>query len=274
MKNLKNIIALSLVFLLAACGEQERITYSGEFLSIDGPAALSVDEASGNQTVTIILSSAPSSDLTVNLSVVDGTALAGVDYSIPSASITIAAGEYTGTFDYTIIDNDEIDGSKSFTISLPEDSPIEIGNESSVAVTIVDNDFFCPRNVLANIVTTELDVGYSSAPVSISSVGAAGPECLEFRITGGSGTLFGGFANISYVVTLIEDSPESNSGTVDATEIFNLSNGDGSGTYNNLLRITGGTYDLTTGVLDVNYEYYGTDGVFRYPGTFRYSDGS
>ena len=145
---------------------------------------------------------------------------------------------------------------------------------SQVTVTIVDNDFFCPRNILSNIVTTELDVGYSTSSVSIASVGAPGPECLEFRIVGGSGSLFGGFANISYVVTLIEDEPDGNTGTVDPTEIFNLNNADGSSSYTNQLKIVGGDYDLDAGVLDVYYEYYGTDGTFQYPGTFRYTDGS
>lgn len=272
MKKLLIIFFASL--LIFSCEEEDPITYNGQFLSIQGPSALSIDEASGDQTVTIILSSAPSQDLTVNLTVEDGTAVEGEDYAIPNSSITIAAGEYTANFSYTIIDNDEIDGSKVFTISLPEDSPIEIGEESQVTVTIVDNDFFCPRNILSNIVTTELDVGYSTSSVSIASVGAPGPECLEFRIVGGSGSLFGGFADISYVVTLIEDEPDGNTGTVDPTEIFNLNNADGSSSYTNQLKIVGGDYDLEAGVLDVYYEYYGTDGTFQYPGTFRYTDGS
>lgn len=276
----KTILLLVTVFILAiGCKEDDPIVFTGSFLSISGPSSVSVDEASGTQTLTVILSTAPSSDLTVDLVITDGSAVMGVDYSVPSSSITIPAGEFTTQFTYTIIDNEEIDGSKTFTVALPEGSGIEIGEESSASITIVDNDFFCPKNNFAGRTVTGTDLGYSSGAILIEAAESASDGCYKFLVSGGV-TFLGFGATASIEVELVEDSPEGNSGII-AGGTYPILNADGSGPYSTttlyelVISETGfftglpSNYNLADGTMGFDYDLLG-DGASIFPGRIEY----
>ncbi len=151
MKNLKYIIPLTLFFLFG-CSEEKPVVYNGQLLSIAGPSAVSFDESAGEQTVTVTVSNAPSSDLSLDLEVIENTAVLDEHFSI-SPSLTIPAGEYTGSFTFTIINNSEVDGAKSFSIKLAEISNYELAKESELTVTIIDDD--CPVPDLEGDISVE-----------------------------------------------------------------------------------------------------------------------
>ena len=54
-------------------------------------------EAGESATIAVNLSKAASTDITVNYSTTDGTAIAGSDYTSTSGTLTIAAGASSGT---------------------------------------------------------------------------------------------------------------------------------------------------------------------------------
>ncbi|WP_420575944.1 Calx-beta domain-containing protein [Ekhidna sp.] len=153
MKNLQYIISLALLFILVGCSEEDKVIYEGQLVSISGPGVVSIDEAAGEQTVSITISKAPSSDLTLNLQVEEGSAVEGEDFNLQS-TVVIPSGEYSGSFTYTLVDNSEVDGAKTFTISLSETSDFELSKQSSLEVTIIDDDCPVPELVGEFQVTT------------------------------------------------------------------------------------------------------------------------
>ena len=276
------LITVTLLVAVSCTETETQALFTDNLVGFSSTAVNADEDGSAVEVQVEIIGQAQSSDVTISYDITESGITEGVDYSIVgSSSLIIPAGEYTGSITIQPIDNEDIaEGAQSITLTITgvDSEGVSIGGEGflgrSTQFNILDNDFWCPRNTLGKVVTEELDVGFSTNAVSISFAASPDEDCLSFRITGGAGSLFGGFANISYVVTLVEDSFESNTGTVEPVETFNLNNGDGSGSYTNLLRITGGSYDLAAGILEVNYEYYGTDNVFQYDGIFRYTDGS
>ena len=67
---------------------------------IDDVAAI---ESSESASVVVNLSKASGSDVTINYTTSDGSALAGSDYTTTSGTLTIAAGQTSGTIVVPVI---------------------------------------------------------------------------------------------------------------------------------------------------------------------------
>ena len=99
---------------------------------------ITIGETGGTATVTVTLSKASSSAVTIDYQTVDGTALAGSDYTTSSGTLTIAAGSTSGTFTIPITSDDVIESSESFTVNLSNPTNTTLG-KSTVTVSITDN---------------------------------------------------------------------------------------------------------------------------------------
>ena len=97
-------------------------------------------ESTESATVTVNLSKASGSDVTVNYSTSDGTALAGSDYTATSGTLTIAAGSTTGTITIPVTKDDTAEGPEKFTVTLSTTGAV-LGNTSS-NVTINNETVF------------------------------------------------------------------------------------------------------------------------------------
>lgn len=130
-------------------------------LSIDNSAPTEA----GTDTVTITATAAETytSDITVNLAYSGTADGGGVDYSDGSASITITAGQLTGTTSVTIVDDTSIDDDETIIISI---SSVTNGTEDGtqeVTATVVndDTDYWLTVNVEDDTAT---DISYSFVP--------------------------------------------------------------------------------------------------------------
>ena len=86
-------------------------------MSIDSPAA--VDEDLGTISFTVSLSGAADKPVTVDFTTVDGTALAGSDYTAKSGTLTFMPGDpLTQTIVVTVLDNSIFEQTESFTVAL------------------------------------------------------------------------------------------------------------------------------------------------------------
>ena len=106
-------------------------------------AAVSVAETDGSVTLTLQLSGAAPSELSVPVTATAGTATAGADYTALAADamVTFATGTTTQTVSVPIIDDDVPEGEETFTVAfgtLP--SGVPSGTPDSVTVTITDDD--------------------------------------------------------------------------------------------------------------------------------------
>ena len=300
------IITMAMVMSFLACNE-ERVLFDNEnyvaFKASSGSVLEAADavtadgvvsESVGQFPITIYRSSKDiSQEISVSLSQTSqyltdsDIANAGDDASSTFkitrdiSDLVIPAGATSVSFVVLTNDNEDIDGDKRITFSIESVSggnytigtKQSAGKSSSFSLTINDDDFFCPRNSLANAISTEYDVGYATYAVSIDLVGPDGP-CLTFDIIGGGSSMwaFNGNSKISGIV-LIEDSPGSLTGTINPGN-FNLTTLTG-GQWNsggqpiNMDILEGGVYNLETGTMEFNYNMK-VGATVIYPGTLQY----
>ena len=89
-------------------------------------------ESSESATITVNLSKASGSDVTVNFATSDGTALAGSDYTNTSGTLTIAAGSTTGSIIVPVTKDETAEGPETFSVTLSEASGAVLGNTTLI----------------------------------------------------------------------------------------------------------------------------------------------
>lgn len=285
MKKLRILRFLAVVLILVAssCNNDFQSLFDDypDFIKWSATSATLTETSTDDFVITVQLVGAQRSQETpIQFELSANNAVEGVDYELPNGSnLVIPANSSTGTIVVRAVNNDIIsDGARTLVFTLTSDNELDINKESAgtqvFTLSLLDDDFWCPRNLLSQVVGYENDVGYSSKPVSISA--SATPDgCLSFSIKGGMTTNFnfpGGDATYG-PIELVEDSPESNTGTVKDGQ-FNVVNSAGNtwtlGGQPLSVKIMNGVYNLEEGFIMYDYEVYvGQD--FQYPGTFIYS---
>jgi hypothetical protein len=102
-----------------------------------------VNENGGSVDVKVTRTGGQAGGLTVDYDAIGGTAVVGVDYSLPPLprTLTFGVGEATQTITIPIVDNAAAGGDKTIVLSLSNPSlPAVLGNPSQVVVTIVDDE--------------------------------------------------------------------------------------------------------------------------------------
>ncbi|WP_333276696.1 VCBS repeat-containing protein [Microcoleus sp. N9_A2] len=153
------------------------------------PVNLSVSPSTGTEagttaiTVTATASSAVVGDQTVNV-VLSGSATAADFTGTIPASITIAAGQTTGSFTVNINDDALIEGTETgnFIIFNPS-AGIVLGTTTTGSVTITDNDF--PRVNLSVSPRTGTEAGTTAITVTATaSQAVVGNQTLNVALSG------------------------------------------------------------------------------------------
>lgn len=155
MKNFKNAFIITLIGLfLWSCDEDLLIFSNDGFVQLEETVSATVIENSGESvSITAILGSPQASPTVVTFDIT-GTAESSRFTLTPGASISIPAGESSGTVLLTPIDNEDIDGDVDVILTLSTSSglPIGIGGEGlesvSKTITIVDDNVPCNDYVL------------------------------------------------------------------------------------------------------------------------------
>ncbi|MGE0083689.1 MAG: Calx-beta domain-containing protein [Desulfococcaceae bacterium] len=134
-------------------------------------------EASGVSTVVATLSGTVATDVTISLDVT-GTAGLGTDYQgdgFTGALITIPAGQTTGTYKYTALQDNIYEGDEPFEISVSDTSDnLTAGAVMPVTATIIEDDPLPQVNLsLSKVTFTELATGNTTVvTVSLSKASA------------------------------------------------------------------------------------------------------
>lgn len=157
MKNIFKLMGLLLLVSGLTSCDPEAIIYSNvDFVQLSNDAAASVIENSGESvTVTAILGAPRSESVTVNF---DVTGDASRFTLSPGASVTIPAGETSGTITLTPVDDDDINGDVDIVVALSASNSLGIGlggegvSSVSKTITIVDDNVPC-NDVLVSVTT-------------------------------------------------------------------------------------------------------------------------
>ncbi len=100
--------------------------------------ALDVVEGS-DAVIPVRLSTAPTSDVTVDFTTADGTAVAGTDYTATSGTLTFAAGVRDAQIVVPTTANETVDGNRTFTVALSGAAGATVG-AAATTVTVRDDD--------------------------------------------------------------------------------------------------------------------------------------
>lgn len=95
-------------------------------------------ESGATGTFRIALSSAPSSQVTVNFAFA-GSAANGQDYSLPT-SLAIPAGQTSGTLALNPINDTSVESAETVVLTLANGGGYTVGSPGSATLTIADND--------------------------------------------------------------------------------------------------------------------------------------
>lgn len=122
---------------------------TSEFSAVDSATAagsvqfsvssIQVIEDVGALTVTVLRTGGSSGNLTVDYATVDGTAVAGNDYTATSGTLSFAGGETSKTFQIPITDDSTTEPDETFRVELRNTSTLEsLGSPGTLLVTIQD----------------------------------------------------------------------------------------------------------------------------------------
>ena len=139
-------------------------------------------------TVTVNADSAPTSDLTVSLSSGGGTATVREDYTAPPATFTFTSGNSSETIDVSIVTNDFLEGSETFTLTLQDGTGYTVGTPATTTVTITDDDNVGVRLNPASYTVAE---GDGTVTVGVQVFGIADIP-IRVTLTPSDGTATGG----------------------------------------------------------------------------------
>ena len=149
MKNILKLIPLvCLALTLQNCEEAQLAIFpQSNFVQINDASAVSVTENGGAVVVVeLTLGSPQASDVTINL---DVTGDASRFTLTPGPSVTIAAGDTSGSVSFSPVDDDDINGDVDITLALSSSSDLPVGiggegvNSASKTITIVDDNVPC-----------------------------------------------------------------------------------------------------------------------------------
>lgn len=103
-------------------------------------SAISAEGNNGTTTIAFIisLSTATSTEVTVDYATSDGTAIAGQDYEMTNGTTTIAAGTTQTTIEVTILSDDEGEEDEDFEVIISNATNADINRNTGVGV--IEND--------------------------------------------------------------------------------------------------------------------------------------
>ena len=93
----------------------------------------------GLATITVTLNVAPLFTVTVDYAAVDGTAVAGDDYTIANGRLIFAPGITGQTLNVTVLDDTVLDGDKTLMLQLTAVTNASLAQEN-VLLTLLDNE--------------------------------------------------------------------------------------------------------------------------------------
>lgn len=111
----------------------------GTNVSFDAPQ-YSIGENSGTATITITRNGEINKQSTIDYETMNGTALAGSEYTAAKGTLTFSSGETQKTFTIPITNNSSIEGMKTVNLSLKNPTGAGLGTLTSSQLAIIDDE--------------------------------------------------------------------------------------------------------------------------------------
>ncbi|TWU45387.1 Calx-beta domain protein [Novipirellula aureliae] len=172
------------------------------------PVAVTVGEAVGSQQFTVTRSGGSDGSVTVAYATANGTAVMGSDYTETSGTLTFADGETTKTFNVPVIDDDAVENSEDFTVTLSNPTGgATLGTTVTSTVTITDNDSTQPQPGELSLSQPTVSVGEGDGSVTFTinrSGGSDGTVTVDYTTANGTATAGSDYTTNSGTLTFEE----------------------------------------------------------------------
>ena len=159
---------------------------------------IAVNENAGNAVFTVTISPVAASPVSVDYATADGTAAAGSDYTATSGTLTIAAGNATGTISVPIINDTLVEPAETFVVNLTNASPNAAISDSQGQATINIDD---KTSITIDDITVAEDVGSATFTVTLS-VAATSPVTVQYATADGAAKAPGDYTAKSGTLTI------------------------------------------------------------------------
>ncbi len=186
-----------------------------------------VDEKNGSITVGVTRSGFTNGTAVVNYATTNGTALAGLNYTTTSGTLTFLPGQTFETFIIPIIYDPQITGNLIFFVNLSKVgvSQVQLVNNVSTIITVLDDDsgfslgssatsiLKGATNAIIPVVRTGSTAG--SATVNFSAASGSAVAGVEYVPTNGVLTFSSGVTTNFFAVQILNDNQIDGDQTVD-----------------------------------------------------------
>lgn len=166
-------------------------------------SSYTVDEAATNVTLTVVRTNGSTGLITVRYNTLDGTALAGLDYTSSSGALTFGDGETVKTFVIPIRLDTISEPSETFDVVLSGPTGnAQLGALNSARVTIINNDIATYGNLVFSTNAYSVPETNGTATVTINRIGGTnGQIAVNFTTSAGTGIPGIHYAETSQTVT-------------------------------------------------------------------------
>jgi hypothetical protein len=167
----------------------------------------------GQALILVTLTEAATSAITVNYATMDGTAVAGSDFTAKTGTITFAAGQTQQSISIDIIGDSVDEDNEAFTIQLSNPTGATI-DDATATVTITDDD---PVLTVSSPTITEGDGATTVEAVFTLALTQPATREITLRVSTGGGTATAGVDYTSITNQLVTFMPGESTKNVSVT---------------------------------------------------------
>jgi hypothetical protein len=251
----------------------------------------SIDENGISLAINIIRTGGDFGEVSVDVSTLSNTAMAGVDFTSLIQTLTFTDGETVKVITITINDDSVFEGDESFNLNLSNVVGSELGNQSTSIITIVEDDAVPPAGIIqfsgasysvdensgsVLLTITRTNGSFGSASVDVSTIDETATVTEDYQAETITLTFDDGETSQTISITIFDDE------NYEGNESFNvvLSNVTGDASLGNplttmvtivendavppagILQLSGGSYSVNEGDSHVTITVMRTDGSY------------
>lgn len=165
MKNLKIYALFLCSVMVAACSDDDETFNTGTAAVNLQETEMTVKESAGLCTVPVVVTGEHNGNIRVTIELEDHNAKEDEDYIVTTKTLVIPAGQEVADFEFRTVDDNIINGDRSFDFVITDVQGASIGTNNRLAVTIKDND----SDLYETLAGTWIFTGTASA-VTVSNV--------------------------------------------------------------------------------------------------------
>lgn len=165
MKNLKIYAFCLCAVIMAACSGDDESFNTGAVTVNLQETEITVKESAGLCTVPVVVTGERNGNIRVTIELENHNAKEDEDYIFTTKTLVIPAGEEVANFEFRTVDDNIINGDRSFDLVIADVQGASVGSSNRLAVTIKDND----SDLYETLAGTWIFTGTSSA-ITVSNV--------------------------------------------------------------------------------------------------------